>query len=403
MQEKDRGQVIYLDHAATTPVDPRVLEAMLPYFSERYGNPSSIYSLGREAAAALLQARETIASILNCSATEVYFTSGGTEADNMALRGVALAQKERRGADHIITSAIEHHAVLHTCEWLQKHLGFNVTYLPVDRYGLVDPDELRRAIRPETALVSIMYANNEVGTIEPIQELASIAREKGVPFHTDAVQAGGCLPLDVEELGVSLLSLAAHKFYGPKGVGLLYMRRGVPFISVQTGGGQERGRRAGTENVAFAVGMAVALQIAHAERATESDRLQQLRDRLINGILASVPDCELTGHPLMRLPNHASFVVKFVEGESLLLSLDMEGIAASSGSACTSASLEPSHVLTAMGYPPEVAHGSLRLTLGRSTTSESIDHVLAVLPPIVERLRAMSPLVTAKSQPCQEG
>ena len=386
---------VYMDHAATTPLDQRVLEAMLPYFTTRYGNPSSIYALGREAAAALQEARGQVASVLNCSPTEICFTSGGTEADNTALRGVALAQRERRQANHIITSAIEHHAVLHTCEWLEKHLGFEATYLPVDRYGLVDPEALRQAIREDTALISIMYANNEVGTIEPIQELAGIARERGVPFHTDAVQAAGFLSLDTEKLGVSLLSLAGHKLYGPKGVGALYIRRGTPFLPVQTGGGQERGRRAGTENVAFAVGFAAALAIAQEERDEESARLQGLRDRLVPGVLESIPDSQLTGHPTSRLPNSASFVIEFVEGESILLSLDMEGIAASSGSACTSGSLEPSHVLTAMGYPFEVAHGSLRLTLGRSTTPSDVDTVLSVLPRVVDRLRSMSPLSAA--------
>jgi len=387
-----RDNLIYMDHAATTPVDPRVLAAMLPYFGEKFGNPSSIYSLGREGASALQQAREQVASILNCTPHEVYFTSGGTEADNMAIRGVALAQRERRQAHHIITSAIEHHAVLHTCEWLERHLGFEITYLPVDRYALVDPETVKAAIRDDTALITIMYANNEVGTIEPIADIAHIARERQIPFHTDAVQAAGFLSLDVEELGVSLLSLAAHKFYGPKGIGVLYIKRGTPFVPAQTGGSQERGRRAGTENVASAVGLATALSLAHEQREAESARLRKLRERLIDGLTGAIPDCELTGHPTCRLPNSASFVIKFVEGESILLSLDMEGIAASSGSACTSGSLEASHVLTAMGFPPEVAHGSLRLTLGRTTTESDVDKVSHVLPTIVRRLRAMSPL-----------
>ncbi|NPV09495.1 MAG: cysteine desulfurase NifS [Anaerolineae bacterium] len=388
--------LVYLDHAATTPVDPRVLEAMLPYWSEKFGNPSSVYSLGREAAGALRQAREQVAEVLNCRPEEVYFTSGGTEADNAAIRGIALAQKQRRQAQHIITSAVEHHAVLHTCQWMEKHLGFEVTYLPVDANALVAPEDVRAAIRPDTALISIMYANNEVGTIEPVEEIAAIAREHKVPFHTDAVQAGGLLSLDVEQLGVASLSLSAHKFYGPKGVGVLYLRRGTPFVPVQTGGGQERNRRAGTENVAGAVGLATALVLAQEERESEAQRLAGLRDQLIEGVLQSIPDSRLTGHPERRLPNSASFVISFIEGESMLLSLDMEGIAASSGSACTSGSLEPSAVLTAMGLPPELAHGSLRLTLGHSNTEAQVQRVIEVLPGIVERLRAMSPLAPGR-------
>jgi len=386
------ARIIYLDHAATTPVDPRVLQAMLPYMTESYGNPSSIYALGRDAANAIERSRKQVGSILNCSPDEICFTSCGTEADNMAIRGIALAQRERHGANHIITSAVEHHAVSHTCEWMQKHLGFEVTYVPVDEYGMVDPESVREAIRDDTGLISIMYANNEVGTVQPVKEIAEIAHEKGIPFHTDAVQAGGALPLDVEVLNVDAISLSAHKFYGPKGVGLLYVRRGTPLIPVQTGGGQERGRRAGTENVPYIVGLAAALTLSYDTCAEVTPRTRRLRDRLVAGLIESIPHCHLTGHPTRRLPNSASFVIEYVEGESMLLSLDMEGIAASSGSACTSGSLEPSHVLTAMGYPPEIAHGSLRLTLGRSTTEEHIARVLDVLPPIVERLRAMSPL-----------
>ncbi len=387
-----QDEIIYLDHAATTPVDPAVVEAMLPYFTEKWGNPSSIYSLGRDAGVALNAAREQVAGILGCSPSEVYFTSCGTESDNMAIRGVSLARRRQKGTRHIITSAIEHHAVLHTCESLAKYGDFDVTYVPVDQYGMVDPEAVRAAIRDDTAMISIMYANNEIGTIEPIREIAAIARERHIPFHTDAVQAGGSLPIKVDELGVDLLSLSAHKFYGPKGVGVLYMKRGVPFLPVQTGGGQERGKRAGTENVPYIVGLAKALTLAYEKAEAENARLAALRDRLIRDILASIPECQLTGHPTRRLPNSASFVFRYVEGESILLSLDMEGICASSGSACTSGSLDPSHVLLGIGLTHEVAHGSLRLTLGRSTTEESIDRVLAILPDIIKRLRAMSPL-----------
>jgi cysteine desulfurase len=386
----DKG--VYLDHAATTPVDRRVVEAMLPFWTERYGNPSSIYRLGRDAAKALNGARERIAGILQADPSEIIFTSCGTESDNLAIRGVAFAQRARGKGTHIITSSVEHHAVGHTVEQLVKKFGFEATFLPVDHYGMVDPDEVARAIRPDTVLITIMYANNEVGTIQPIAEIGRLARERGIPFHTDAVQAGGALPLDVNALNVDLLSLSAHKFYGPKGVGLLYVRKGTPLWPMQTGGSQERNRRAGTENVAFAVGMATALELAYAELEQTNRRVQALRDRLIAGVLERIPDVELTGHPTQRLPNSASFVVKYVEGEAMLLNLDMKGIFASSGSACTSMSLSPSHVLTAMGFPPEIAHGSLRMTLGKGNTEEEIDYVLDVLPEIVSRLRAMSPL-----------
>jgi cysteine desulfurase len=390
-------EIIYLDHAATTPVDPRVVEAMLPYWTEQYGNPSSIYSLGRAAARAMEAARETVAGILHCEPREVIFTSCGTESDNLAIRGVAFARRAAGKGNHIITSSIEHHAVGHTVEQLVKHFGFEATFLPVDQYGVVDPDEVRKAIRRDTVLISIMYANNEIGTIEPIAEIGAIAREHGIPFHTDAVQAGGALSLDVNALNVDLLSLSAHKFYGPKGVGVLYARRGVTFWPMQTGGGQERNRRAGTENVPYIVGLATALRLAYEELEEHNARLVRLRDRLIQGILESIPDSHLTGHPTNRLPNSASFVFRGIEGESILLNLDMEGICASSGSACTSASLEPSHVLLALGLPHEVAHGSLRLTLGRSNTEEQVDRVLEVLPGIVQKLRAMSPLYAPRA------
>jgi cysteine desulfurase len=392
-----QSKAIYLDHAATTAVDPRVVEAMLPYFNPRYGNASSIYSLGQESAQAIDEARRTVADILGCQPREVIFTSCGTESDNLALRGVGWARRNLGKGNHIITSPIEHHAVSHTCEQLEKHFGFEITYLPVDRHGLVDPDDVGRAIKDNTILVSVMYANNEVGTIEPIAEIGQVARQMGVPFHTDAVQAGGVLNLDVDELNVDLLSLSAHKFYGPKGVGVLYARKGVPLLPTQTGGGHERNRRAGTENVPYIVGLATALKVAYQELEANNQRIAALRDRLIEGVLASIDEVELTGHPTNRLPNNASFVFKYIEGESILLNLDLAGIYASSGSACASGSLEPSHVLLAMGFPHEVAHGSLRLTLGRENTEEDVDYVLEVLPGIVQKLRDMSPLYGRKT------
>jgi cysteine desulfurase len=386
---RDR-RMIYLDHAATTPVDPRVVEAMLPYFTERYGNASTIYSLGREARQALDGARADVAEILNCSPKEIVFTSCGTESDNLAIRGVACMSRQR--GDHIITSPIEHHAVSHTCEQMEKHFGCEVTYLPVDEHGRVDPRDVEWAITDRTVLITIMYANNEVGTIEPVAEIGEIALGHGIPFHADAVQAAGALSLDVQDLNVDLLSLSGHKFYGPKGVGVLYVRQGVEFLPMQTGGGQEKNLRAGTENVAYIVGLAAALKLVEERREEESRRITALRDRLVEGVLSSIPHCQLMGHPSERLPNNASFVFEYVEGEGILLSLDMQGIAASSGSACATGSVEPSHVLVAMGVPPEVAHGSLRLTLGRENTEEDVDRVLDVLPGVVERLRAMSPL-----------
>ena len=383
---------IYLDHAATTPVDPDVVQAMLPYFTEKFGNPSSIYAPAREARKAMDWARETVAGILGASPSEVVFTSGGTESDNLAIKGAAFANRHK--GNHIITTQIEHHAVLHTCEYLEKRFGFRVTYLPVDQHGTVDLDALQRALTPDTILVTIMYANNEVGTIQPIQEISQIVKAAGVLFHTDAVQAGGALDLNVDKLGVDMLSLSAHKFYGPKGVGVFYVRKGTPYWPQQHGGGQERGRRAGTENTAGIVGLATALKLAYDRLETHNAHVSKLRDRLIDGIL-KIPGAYLTGHPTNRLPNNASFVFDYVEGESILLSLDMMGIGASSGSACTSASLEPSHVLKAMGVPIERAHGSLRLTTGSGNTEEDIDRVVEVLPGIIERLRAMSPLAGA--------
>jgi cysteine desulfurase len=383
-------RVIYLDHAATTPVDEQVLAAMLPYFTTQFGNPSSIHQVGRRALAALDDARETAAAVLGASRKEIIFTGGGSEADNLAIKGVALAQQRAGKGAHLITCATEHHAVLHAFEYLEA-FGFETTVLPVDSVGLVRPDVLRAALRPDTALVSIMYANNEIGTIQPIAELGAICREHGVPFHTDAVQAAGSLPLDVQALNVDFLSLTAHKFYGPAGVGLLYARRGAPLLPQINGGGQERRRRAGTENVAGIVGMATALRLAEERRAEYAAHCTALRDRLISGVLELIPHTSLNGHPTQRLPNNANLMFEYIEGESLLLLLDQQGIAASSGSACTSGSLEASHVLTALGLPIERAIGSVRFTVGKGTTSKDIDYLIDVLPPMIERLRSVSP------------
>jgi cysteine desulfurase len=380
--------MIYLDHSATTAVDSRVVEAMQPYWIEQYGNPSSIYGLGRRAAAALEDARSRIARVLNCQPAEVIFTSCGTESDNLALRGVGLAQAAR-GRRHIITTPVEHHAVLHTAAELAEHHGCQVTHAPVDQHGLVDPAAVAEAIRPDTALISVIYANNEVGAVAPISEIAEIARQHGIPFHTDAVQAGAYLTLDVQRLGVDLLALSAHKFYGPKGVGVLYVRRGTRLFPAQTGGSQERNRRAGTENVAYAVGLAVALELAQADRETEAVRLAALRDRLIRGVLANIPEATLTGHPTRRLPGHVSLIIHGAEAQGILIALDLAGVAASSGSACASGSPTPSHVLTAMGFSPQEAMGALRLTLGRENTEADVEYVIEKLPAIVKRMRGV--------------
>ncbi|OYD16801.1 cysteine desulfurase NifS [candidate division WOR-3 bacterium JGI_Cruoil_03_51_56] len=379
---------IYLDHNATTPTDPRVVAAMKPYFSEWYGNPSSVYKFAQKAQKAKELARSKVAKILNTKPEEIVFTSGGTEADNFAIKGVAYANKEK--GNHIITSKIEHHAVLNTCKWLEKQ-GFNVTYIGVDKYGIVDLDELKDAITDKTILITVMHANNEVGTIEPIPEIAKLAKEKNVYFHTDAVQAVGKIPTDVNELGVDLLSLSGHKFYGPKGVGALFIRKRTKIDGLLHGGRHERNRRAGTENVPGIVGLGKTCEIAMEEREEEAKRLRALRDRLEKGIAENIEDVVINGHPGKRLAGTLNICIKYVEGESMLLNLDYEGIAASSGSACTSGSLEPSHVLLALGIPPEVAHGSLRFSLGRDNTDEDIDRVIEVLPPIVKKLRAMSP------------
>jgi len=385
--------MVYLDHSATTPLDPEVLQAMMPYLTEEFGNASSVYGLGQRARQAIDQARDEVAAFYGVEARDVIFTSGGTEGDNFALRGIAYRNADR--GRHVITSTIEHDAVLRSVESLERD-GFEVTRLPVDRYGLVDPDALRHALRPDTTLVSIMHANNEIGTIEPISDLVAVTREHSdAYFHTDAVQSTGKIATRVDELGVDLLSMSAHKLHGPKGVGCLVVRSGVRLEPFMLGGGHERNRRAGTENVAGIAGLAKAVSIAQRDMAQNIAQLTALRDRLLEGVLDRIPAAEITGHPAKRLPHHASFLFQGVEGESLLLQLDMEGIAASSGSACTSGSLEPSHVILALGYPRERALGSLRLSVGKDNTQADVDLVLQRLPDMVARLRAMAPISAA--------
>ena len=383
---------IYMDNAATTAVLPEVVDAMLPYFTQHYGNPSSIHAIGRDARRALDAARTSVAASIGAQPQEIYFTSGGTESDNWALKGAAFAGRKK--GNHIITSAIEHHAVLHPCQWLEKQ-GFEVTYLPVDENGLVSPQSVADAIRDNTILISIMAANNEIGTIQPIAEIGRIAREKRILFHTDAVQAVGAIPVDVNAWNVDMLSLSGHKFHGPKGVGALYIRKGVRIDSLLAGGAQERGQRATTENLPGIVGLAKALEIAVAHMEENSARLIHMRDRLIKGLLSSIPDTRLNGHPTLRLPNNVNVSVRYIEGEAQLLRLDLQGICGSSGSACTSGSLDPSHVLLAIGLSHEIAHGSLRLTLGIDNTEEDVDYVLSVMPEIVQNLREMSALQKA--------
>lgn len=380
---------IYLDNAATTRMRPEALEAMMPHLSEAYGNASSIYPLGEEAASALAEARRTVAQAINAQDREVLFTSGGSESDNWAL--IATAEAYESKGHHIVTSAIEHHAILHTAEYLEKR-GFEITYLPVDEDGRVSPADLEAAMRPDTILVSIMFANNEIGTIEPIAELAKVAHDHGALFHTDAVQAFGHIPIDVKEMGIDLLSASAHKVYGPKGTGLLYIRKGVKTKAFIHGGQQERGLRAGTENVAGIVGFARATELALAEQEEEAARLAELRDYAIGRIEREIPYSRLNGHRTERLPNNVNFSFEFIEGEGMLLQLAFKGISASSGSACTSGSLDPSHVLLAIGLPHEIAHGSLRLTLGRETTRDDIDFAIGSLKGTIDNLRAMSPL-----------
>jgi len=381
---------IYLDYAATTPTHPEVVKAMVPYFTEAFGNPSSLYVCGQEAKSAIEQARVLVADLIGAESEEIVFTSGGTEADNFALEGVAFASEDR--GNHIITTTIEHHAVLETCKFLEAR-GFSLTYLPVDEHGLVDPEDVKRVITDKTILISVMQANNEIGTIEPIAEIGRIAKEAGVYLHTDAVQTVGHVPVDVNELGVDLLSISAHKLYGPKGVGALYIRKGTRIVSLMHGGEQEQGRRASTENVPAIVGLGKAVELAQKEMSEEAGQLVNLRDQLIKGLMERIDDIRLNGHPQRRLPNNINVSVKFVEGEAVLLNLDLEGICASTGSACSSPSAEPSHVLLALGVSLEQARGSLRFTLGKWTSKEEIERVLEVLPPVVARLRAMSPLV----------
>jgi len=392
----DRG-IVYLDHAGTTPMDPSVLEAMMPYFSQQYGNPSSIHTVGQEARYALDESRERVAQVLNCRAREVVFTASGTESDNAAIHGVATALRET--GNHIITCSTEHHAVLHSCQNLEG-TGFEVTYLPVDAYGMVHPEAVYAAITDRTILVSIMYANNEIGTINPIPEISEVVQRRAVELkrtivmHTDAVQAAGFLDLNVRRLGVDMLSLSAHKFHGPKGIGALFIRRGTPFLPLMLGGGQERERRAGTENIPGIVGLSVALEDADSKREQASAHCAVLRDRIIEVILETIPGSHLNGHPTQRLPNNVNFSFQGIEGEPILLGLDMAGIAASSGSACSSGSLEPSHVLLALGQSAELARGSLRITLGKANTEDEVEYLLEELVGLVKQLRQLPTLTT---------
>jgi cysteine desulfurase len=392
---------IYFDHSATTPVDHDVASLMMEYMTEKFGNPSSIHSFGREVRKAVDEAREKLAALIGANDNEIFFTSGGTEADNLALKGVAFANRKK--GNHIITTSIEHHAILHTCDYLEKQ-GFTVTYLPVDENAMVRLEDVEQAITDKTVLISVMFANNEVGTIQPIKEIGRLARERGIYFHTDAVQAAGNYPIDVKEYNIDLLTLSGHKFHGPKGSWALFVRRGVKIDAVQHGGGQERSLRAGTENVPGIVGLGKAAEIAARDMKTKVAHVTALRDKLIAGIMDKIPDVKLNGHPVQRMPGNVNVSFMYVEGESLLLNLDLKGIAASSGSACTSGSLDPSHVLLAMGLTHEVAHGSLRISLGRGNTEQEIDYCLECLPDIVGRLRSMSPLYEGSqlsaSNPC---
>lgn len=379
----------YLDNAATTQTRSEVVDAMMKYYHESYGNPSSVYQFAQQNKHAVETGREQIAKAINSEVNEIYFTAGGSESDNWAIKGIAESYASK--GKHIITSCIEHHAVLHTCEYLESK-GYEITYLPVDEYGMISIEDLKNAIREDTILITIMFANNEIGTIQPIAEIGALAKEKGILFHTDAVQAVGHVPIDVKAMNIDMLSMSGHKFYGPKGIGALYIKKGIKINPYIHGGAQERRRRAGTENVPGIVGMGLAAQLAVEEMDAEIKRLSYLRDKLIKGILDAVPYARLNGHPTKRLPGNANISFEFVEGESILLLLDYKGICASSGSACTSGSLDPSHVLLAIGLPHEKAHGSVRMTLGHFTTEEQIDYVIKELPPIIERLREMSPL-----------
>jgi len=380
---------IYLDYAATTPVDARVLEAMLPFFSEKFGNPSSVHAHGQMAEAALENAREIVAQILNCHSNEVVFTSGGSESDNLALRGVAFAERNSRGASHLLVSAIEHPAVSRTAEQLAQFHGFELEVLPVDSLGQVLIEDVVARLRADTAIVSVMYANNEIGTINRIAEIGAYCRSQGIPFHTDAVQAAAYLPVDVQALNVDLVSIGAHKFYGPKGVGALYIREGTPFLPGQTGGEQEAGRRAGTHNIPYIVGLSEAFRLAQVEKTERSEHVRYLRDHLIGHVLEEIPATQLTGHPDQRMPNHASFVFEGVDGNALLMLLDVAGYACSSGSACKTGDPEPSGVLLSMGIPRNRALGSLRVTLGKDTSPQEIDRFIADLPRLVDQARSL--------------
>ncbi len=382
-------KLIYLDNAATTAVKPEVFEAMKPYFLENYSNPNSVYTFAQQGKKALDEAREAIAALIGAKANEIYFTGGGSESDNWAVKGIAEASASK--GKHMITTKIEHHALLHTCEYLEKK-GCEVTYLDVDEYGMVRLDELEQAIRPDTVLISIMFANNEIGTVEPVREIGAIAKKHGIPFHTDAVQAFGHLPVNVDEMNIDMLSASAHKFHGPKGVGFLYIRNGVKPATLIHGGAQERARRAGTSNVPGIVGMAEAARLAVRDMEENSRKISEIRNHLIKRVLNEIPFSRLNGHREQRLANNVNFCFRFIEGESLLIMLDQKGICASSGSACTSGSLDPSHVLLAIGLPHEIAHGSLRLSLSEKNTMEEADYVADCLKTIVERLRSMSPL-----------
>lgn len=387
------NEIIYFDNAATTPIRPEVYDAMRPYIESCYGNPSSVYKLARESKKAIDLARKQVADAINADSGEIFFTGCGSESDNWAIKGVALALKDK--GKHIITTNIEHHAILHTCEFLEEN-GYEVTYIPVDEYGMVSADDIKKAIRPDTILVSVMTANNEIGTIEPIKEIGAVCREKGVYFHTDAVQAVGHIKIDVKEMNIDLLSLSGHKIGAPKGIGALYIRKGVKIKNLIHGGQQEKGKRAGTENVIGIAALGKAIELAVSEMEDTTERLKYLRDKIINGVLKNIEYSRLNGHPEERLPGNVNISFEFIEGESMLLMLDAKGICASSGSACTSGSLDPSHVLLAIGLPHEKAHGSLRISLGYQNTEEEVDKLLEVLPPIVQRLREMSPLYEMK-------
>jgi cysteine desulfurase len=384
---------VYLDHNATTPVHPEVLEAMLPYYKEKFGNASSIHVFGREAKVALEESREKVAELIHASSQEIYFTSGGTESDNLAVKGTAFANRKK--GSHIITSKIEHHAVLESCKFLEKE-GFEVTYLPVDKFGFVDPDDLKKTLKNDTILVSIMHANNEVGTIQPLEELCKITKEKGAYFHTDAVQSMGKIPVDVQKLNVDMLSMSAHKIHGPKGSGAIYIKKGTRIISWSHGGHHERSRRAGTENIPGIVGLAKAVEIAYRDMEEQSKHLKNLTETFYQKLTRTITDVVLHGHLEKRIPNTLNLSFKAVEGESIILSLDLKGVAVASGSACTSGTLEPSHVLSAMGIAPDIAQGAIRFSFGRDNTMEDVDYVVEILPEIVSRLRAMSPLYANK-------